>query len=194
VKGTVKDKLIYYLPVPILVITVAVVQIFISTFGMLASSEGGGFGMFATIDSPEVRMMEIEAIDSDGREIDIELVYYGSPVSEKLIKKIKSNPERQLLTDLADYLLNSQFVSTYDKKESLWKRIELENPDASSGVTKNEQERKVYRFASKKDQILQNASIVRLKEVRLQMWTIKYDQSTHRASTDKLGEPVVLRK
>jgi len=194
VKGTIKNKLIYYLPVPILVTTVAVAQILISTFGMLASSEGGGFGMFATIDSPEVRLIEIEAIDSDGREIDIELNYNGSPVSERLIKKIKSNPERQVLTDLADYLLNSQFVSTYDQKEYLRQRIKLESPDSSSGVTETEPERKVYKFASKNDQNVLNTSIVKLKEVRLQMWTIKYDRSTRRASTEKLGEPVVVRK
>ena len=114
-----KRRLLYYLPVPVIVTAVAAAQIYLATFGMLASSEGGGFGMFSAIDSPEVRLIDIQAIDSDGTEIDIEYNYQGSPVSENLIKKIKSNPERQLLTDFADYLLKARYVSTHDRKEFL---------------------------------------------------------------------------
>ena len=66
-----KRRLVYYLPVPVIVIAVAAAQIYLATFGMLASSEGGGFGMFSAIDSPEVRLIDIQAIDSDRTQINI---------------------------------------------------------------------------------------------------------------------------
>jgi len=189
-----KRRLVYYLPVPVIVIAVAAAQIYLATFGMLASSEGGGFGMFSAIDSPEVRLIDIQAIDSDGTEIDIEYNYQGSPVSENLIKKIKSNPERQLLTDFADYLLKARYVSTHDRKEFLRKKIESESPDSEWDVGEKVTDVKVYRFATNNDKKELGASIVRLDEVTLQMWKLTYDQSTRRVSTEKLGEPVVLRE
>jgi|SRR3990167_1985860 len=189
-----KRRLVYYLPVPVIVIAVAAAQIYLATFGMLASSEGGGFGMFSAIDSPEVRLIDIQAIDSDGTEIDIEYNYQGSPVSENLIKKIKSNPERQLLTDFADYLLKARYVSTHDRKEFLRKKIESESPDSEWDVGEKVTDVKVYRFATNNDKKELGASIVRLNEVTLQMWKLTYDQSTRRVSTEKLGEPVVLRE
>jgi len=189
-----KRRLVYYLPVPVIVIAVAAAQIYLATSGMLASSEGGGFGMFSAIDSPEVRLIDIQAIDSDGTEIDIEYNYQGSPVSENLIKKIKSNPERQLLTDFADYLLKARYVSTHDRKEFLRKKIESESPDSEWDVGEKVTDVKVYRFATNNDKKELGASIVRLNEVTLQMWKLTYDQSTRRVSTEKLGEPVVLRE
>ena len=189
-----KRRLVYYLPVPVIVIAVAAAQIYLATFGMLASSEGGGFGMFSAIDSPEVRLIDIQAIDSDGTEIDIEYNYQGSPVSENLIKKIKSNHERQLLTDFADYLLKARYVSTHDRKEFLRKKIESESPDSEWDVGEKVTDVKVYRFATNNDKKELGASIVRLDEVTLQMWKLTYDQSTRRVSTEKLGEPVVLRE
>jgi len=189
-----KRRLVYYLPVPVIVIAVAAAQIYLATSGMLASSEGGGFGMFSAIDSPEVRLIDIQAIDSDGTEIDIEYNYQGSPVSENLIKKIKSNPERQLLTDFADYLLKARYVSTHDREEFLRKKIESESPDSEWDVGEKVTDVKVYRFATNNDKKELGASIVRLNEVTLQMWKLTYDQSTRRVSTEKLGEPVVLRE
>jgi hypothetical protein len=189
-----KRRLVYFLPVPVIVTAVAVAQIYFATFGMLASSEGGGFGMFSTIDSPEARLIDIRAIDSEGAEISIEYNYQGSPVSENLIKKIKSNPERRLLTDFADYLLKARYVSTHDRKESLRQKIESESPgfewDAGEKVTDS----KLYRFATNDDKKELGDSIVRLNEVTLQMWSLTYDQNTRRVSTEKLGAPVVLRE
>lgn len=192
--GISKRSLIFYLPVPVIVTAVAAVQIYLACFGLLASSEGGGFGMFSAIDSPETRLIDITAIGSDGTEIEIEYLYKGSPVSENLIQKIKSHPERELLADFADYLLNARYISTRDRRELVREKIESENPGIGLGAGEKSTDINVYRFASKNDEKELGDAVVLLNEVRLQMWRLNYDRSTQRVSTEKLGEPMVLRK
>lgn len=194
-----KDKLFihrsisYYL-VPLLVATVALNQILLSITGVLAPTEGGGFGMFATVDSPEVRILSVEAVDNDGNKIDIELDYKGSPLSDKLIKKIKSKPDRNQLHYIATVLINSEFVPVDKMRRLMKERFRLENSHLDNLENDFNKEKSVYRFASETDRQNFQDEIVSLRKVKLQMWSIRFDQKTHRAWTQSLGDPIYLER
>lgn len=188
--------LVSYYSIPLLVTVVAINQIVLSHFGILASSEGGGFGMFSSVDSPETRFLEVESWDSNGEKIDIKLLYEGSPISENLLNRIKAKPDKSLLNNLAEFLLNSKYVPVDATKQLLIDEIRSENPqldtfDNSIGDT---EDKEIYKFASKRDGEKLRDEIVSLSKVKLQMWTIDFNQDSHRASTKALGDALMLEK
>jgi hypothetical protein len=189
-------NLVSYYFIPLVVTVVAINQIALSNFGLLASSEGGGFGMFASVDTPETRFLQVETWDSNGEKIDIKLLYEGSPISENLLNRIKAKPDRSLLKALAKFLLNSEYVPIDAMKQLMIDEFRSENPQL--GTFDNSmsaiEEREFYRFASKKELEEFQDEIRSLSKVKLQMWTIDFNQNSHRASTEALGDALVLKK
>lgn len=188
--------LVSYYSIPLLVTVVAINQIVFSHFGILASSEGGGFGMFSSVDSPETRFLQVESWDSNGEKIDLKLLYEGSPISENLLNRIKAKPDKSLLKALAKFLLNSEFVPVDATKQLLIDEIRSENPqlDSFDNSIGDTEDKEIYKFASKRDGEELRDEIVSLSKVKLQMWTIDFNQDSHRASTKALGDALVLEK
>ena len=189
-------NLVSYYFIPLLVTVVAINQIVLSSYGLLASSEGGGFGMFASIDTPETRFLQVETWDNNGEKIDIKLLYEGSPISENLLNRIKAKPDKSLLNALAKFLLNSEYVPGDAMKQLMIDEFRSENPqlDTFDNSMSAIEDRKFYRFAFKKEGEELQDEIVSLCKVKLQMWTIDFNQNSHRASTEALGDSLVLKK
>jgi len=189
-------SLVSYYFIPLLVTVVAINQIVLSNFGLLASSEGGGFGMFASMDTPETRFLKVEPWDNNAEKIDIKLLYQGSPISENLLKRIKAKPDESLLNNLAKFLLNSEYVPIDAMEKLMIDKFSSENPqlDTFDNSMSAIGDKKFYRFVSKNDGEKIQDEIVSLSKVKLQIWTINFDQNSRRASTEALGDALVLRK
>jgi hypothetical protein len=189
-------SLVSYYSIPLLVTVVAINQIMLSNFGLLASSEGGGFGMFASVDSPETRFLQLETWDSNGEKVDIKLLYEGSPISGNLLNRIKAKPDKSLLNVLAKFLLNSEYVPIDAMEKLMIDHLKSENPqlDTFDNSMSAVEDKNFYRFTSKRDGEELQDEIVSLSRVKLQMWTINFNQNSHRASTEALGDALVLKK
>ena len=86
----------YWLP-SVILIGVATLQIYLAYTANLTPWKGGGFGMFAVIDSPSMRVISVEALTEEGEIINLDLF---RTLDSSTIRRLRSLPKQQ---DLEQY-------------------------------------------------------------------------------------------
>ncbi len=186
--------LIFRYSASILLILVAVHQIIRVNTAHLTHYKGGGFAMYASIDIPHRRGLQVGGVGMKGNPVVIDLTYPDSPISKELIESLKILPKKSLLKNIANRLLKSSFVLSDKNQSLLIEDITTENPNIDIDIEDMRDQKKIYRILRKGETSRTQDDIVRLNKVQLQMWRLRFDQSTNRVRREPLGEPLVVYK
>ncbi len=151
--------------VPLLLIIVALRQIFLVSTTKLSPWKGGGFGMFSSIDKPSKRVIEVRGLTTTGESFEIDLSWQNDVISSQQIKLIKTVPKKKLLAKTAATILNS------DLRETTIKGI--------------------YRVqAQNKYSDLPTESTLNLERVKIRVWHLQYDRDKNTIWYEPLTEIV----
>lgn len=187
-------RIIFRYSTSMLLILVAVHQIIRVNTADLTHYKGGGFAMYASIDIPQKRVLQVEGVDMKGNPVVIDLRYPDSPISKGLIESLKILPKKSLLKNIANKLLESNFVLSDNNKGLLIENITTENPSIDIDIEDMRDQKKIYRILREGETNRTQEDIVRLHKVQLQMWRLRFDQSTNSVRREPLGEPFVVYK
>jgi hypothetical protein len=100
--------------VPLILVTIACMQIGTARFGTLTPWKGGGFGMFASVDRPENRYLALIGTAADGAHYRIAVPFadftHPEPLTTRFAAKTISLPHTEGLRRIADAVLRSHVV------------------------------------------------------------------------------------
>lgn len=105
----IRTKLLILAPT-ILLCAIAARQFWLATTDTLSPWKGGGFGMFATNDSPGNRFVRITGFTSEGEQVRVSIGTAAIGLRPDLMDRLRSYPGEHDLQSLADALVNSTFV------------------------------------------------------------------------------------
>jgi hypothetical protein len=177
----------YWLPSLILV-GVAIVQIYLAHTVNLTPWKGGGFGMFAAIDSPSMRVIAVEALTEEGEVINLDLFRTLSP---SITRRLRSLPRKSDLAEIAPQLLGKLVVPITIRQQAAYQKLQLENVNLEliKQLDSNFKGRSRYKLKQIDDPVLPE-TIKQIKAVRLQWWRLRFDQHQLRLWTESLTEVV----
>jgi len=104
-----RTKLLVLAPT-ILLCAIAARQFWLATTDTLSPWKGGGFGMFATNDSPGNRFVRITGFTSEGEQVRVSIGTAAIGLRPDLMSRLRSYPGEHDLQSLADALVGSTFV------------------------------------------------------------------------------------
>lgn len=185
------------LAVPCLLILIAAGQIVQANFMELSPWKGGGFGMFAAIDSPGMRFISVEALDEDGKPCTIEVGFQGmgeqGPFTSSIGRYLTCVPKQRTLQYIGVLLLKADLIPRTTNKDAILERFLQQNPALSASVTRITQTQEpVFRPRRPADIIEPGTPVIRLKAVRLQNWRLLFDHETAAVRCEPIGGPVEL--
>lgn len=160
--------------VPCLLIGVAIFQL-IATFTLnLTPWKGGGFGMFAVADSPSMRVLAAEGLDTKGEQVQFEVLPEFSSAIER---RMRSLPKQRDLEQIAPQLIGRELVPRRSRiNEQDFGTADVALPSV------------FYRLRHADDPPPRETRT--LQAVRLQWWTLKFDASQTRLYAEPLNPPV----
>lgn len=161
---------------------IAIAQLILANTGDLSPWKGGGFGMFATVDSPLMRTITAEGVDEDGNEVRIEAFDLMSE-SDRL--RWRAWPDSALLERLADRMGSLEYVRIGSQRSVALERLREENPllELPDGDGGGEWLRP--RRAGDPE-----GGAKKLQAVRIEAWRMRYFAEENRIAMEALGEPV----
>src|SRR5262245_55806147 len=118
---------------PLVLVIVAIQQLYLAHTEHLTPWKGGGFGMFSTVDSRAARFLRIYVSTADG-EVPVEVPRQ----LQSFASEIRSIPTRDRVTQLAYALAQTTWVPTtpgaqLQRADDLDLQDDLDMPDLSSG-------------------------------------------------------------
>jgi len=191
------------LPAMILVM-VALLQIYLTQTANLSPWKGGGFGMFGAIDAPAMRAIQAEGLDQDGKPIQLD-VY--SALDDRTIRRIRTLPRQSDLEQIAPQFIAQAVVPTTIERQAIYEKLQMENPDFLMGQDLPQDlpaDRAVSPLPAQSDHPLAQPlyrlktiydpnvpeAIKTVKAIRLQWWRIRFDHVQHRLYTEPLSQIV----
>lgn len=176
--------------IPAIVLTlVAFNQIYWASTKNLSPWKGGGFGMFATIDSAGSRLLTCEGVDQEGNEVICQIP--DAIRKDKPWQTLTSLPKQDWLINLADRILASEFIET-KQNTSRERTIMIANNSDQTQVLSDYKrfDKPIYRVKSTQVSSVGGRKVIRLENVRLQMWKRKFKPKEKEVYFEKLGSPV----
>lgn len=187
------------LPGMILVL-VALLQLYLTQTADLSPWKGGGFGMFGAIDAPAMRVIQAEALDQDGNPIQLD-VY--SALDDRTIRRIRTLPRQSDLQQIAPQFIAQAVVPTTIERQAIYEKLQMENSDfpmdqdlhvdrAVSPLPAQSDHplaQPLYRLKTIYDPDVPEA-IKTVKAIRLQWWRIRFDHVQHRLYAEPLSQIV----
>ncbi len=154
--------------VPILMILVFLNQVRLNIYGTLNPWRGGGFGMFAAIDSPRERILDCRGITEEGDTaiiiLDVSNMEQNWGLERDLLTKLISMPSQSQLDRLAEKLIELNYIRPEESKarssDSLKKDL-LEN-------RKKLYYRPVKRFDYDKKKV------IHMRKIALTIWRVQF--------------------
>jgi hypothetical protein len=178
--------------VPSLLVAVGLLQIYLAQTAHLSPWKGGGFGMFATIDNPEMRVIAAEGLSSDGQWLRLDMF---SALDETTWRRMHSLPKRADLKHLASQLLTKEVVPITIQQQAAYLKLQKENPAIELQVSQSLfLARPLYRLKLLRDPVLPDSSTKTLQAVRLQWWQLRFDASQNRLWAEPLSQVVEAGK
>ncbi|GAB4373169.1 MAG: hypothetical protein Kow00121_16180 [Elainellaceae cyanobacterium] len=191
------------LPGAILVL-VALLQLYLTQTADLSPWKGGGFGMFGAIDAPSMRVIQAEALDQDGKPIQLD-VY--SALDDRTIRCIRTLPRQSDLKQIAPQFIAQAVVPTTIERQAIYEKLQMKNSDFLIGQglpqdfpvdravnplpaqSDHPLAQPLYRLKTIYDPDVPEA-IKTVKAIRLQWWRIRFDHVQHRLYTEPLSQIV----
>ena len=155
---------------------VALLQIVMVYRADLTPWEGGGFGMFSTLDYETNRRFLVEGMDQKGEGLQVNL-FAGD---QRRHSRLRIKPDRKEIERLAEELLQTELIP--DKQEQVKVRLGMASAwRLRKAVEKQSAPLKLVRVKSP-DVEIDPKEILRLKAVRLSLWRKKFDTINCRLS------------
>lgn len=184
------------LPAAILVL-VALLQLYLTHTTALSPWKGGGFGMFGAIDAPAMRVIQAEALDQDGKLLQID-VY--SALDDRTLRRIRTLPRQSDLEQMVSQFVAQSAVPTTLQRQAVYEKLQSENPEfpalqdltqdkVSSPLPRHPLSQPLYRLKTIYDPNLPE-SVKTLKAIRLQWWRLRFDPIEHRLRAEPLSQAV----
>lgn len=174
--------------VPIVLVLVGLLQICLAHTAELSPWKGGGFGMFAAIDSPSMRVLATEGLDQNGQLLRLDLL---EALDESASYQISALPKRAYLEQLAPQLISREIVPIAIRRRAAYEKLQTENPaikfQFSESLLLNQP---VYRLRIPTDPALTNGLVKKLQAIRLQWWRLRFDPSQKRLWAESLSQVV----
>ncbi len=182
---------------PIVLIGVGLLQLYLAHSVELSPWKGGGFGMFAAIDSPSMRVLAAEGLSQDNQRLDLEVL---DALDDSTRQRIRTLPQESDLEQLAEQLLTHEFVPIGFRRQAAYQRLQTQNPEVhvfprTSGgqrpaIADQAGETPVYRLRRPADPISLEGSTTTLKAVRLQWWRLRFNPSQISLKAEPLSQPI----
>jgi hypothetical protein len=182
-----------WLPASILII-VACLQIVLTQVTNLSPWKGGGFGMFAAIDAPAMRVILATGLDQDNQLLRLDI---SSAIEHSTLRRILTLPKASDLEQVAPQLVSQTVVPTTIQKQTAYEKVLSENPNLSelqefSGLIERSSSllsESLYRLQTSYDPVIPEA-VKTLKAVRLQWWRLRFDHTRDRLYAEPLSQVV----
>jgi hypothetical protein len=171
--------------VPSILVGVAVLQLTLAHTANLSPWKGGGFGMFAAVDSPSMRIVAAEGLDAQGNVIRFDLLAELDPVIER---RMRVFPKRSDLELLAPQLVGQTVVPTARRQQFILQSLHAETPDAVSLREANGLATPLYRLYDEGEPAPREPRS--LQAVRLQWWRLRFDPSQNRIYSEPISAAV----
>ena len=185
-----KYKFEYYF-VPTLLIIIAILQLVLVKTSHLSPWKGGGFGMFASIDSPNMRTVNAYGFDYNGTKVKIDI---WSSVTPHNKKKLQCIPSSKMLMMIGKELIESEFVPVNVGLENAIKKIsetKLYNQDDNNFSNSFKENNVVYR---KKKRNNSSLKAIHFKTIVIEIWQLHYDKSSSKLYCTRIGEPINIEE
>jgi hypothetical protein len=177
-----KNRGMFYL-VPIFMSLIFLLQLGLSHIGNLSPWKGGGFGMFSSIDSPGMRVVHCEGVDTEGKPVQIRIRFTGlgekGPLTRQLGKLLTTFPTQGQLKEVGELLLDGEFVP-YDTPSKI--------PDEFVNTF---QEQRFYRLKYPYEEA---EEVIRLQSVKVSLLKIRYSQDEHQIYYEPLIPAISLHQ
>ena len=174
-----------------LVVTVALTQMLLVRFGSLSPWKGGGFGMFAAVDSPGMRIISVEGVDDEGQRFVIDVT---STLDSGTRRRLRSFPDTAGLRRLGRELRDEEFVPVGVRRAEVLSILRNENPNydfrlrSPSGI-----ERAIYRPRTDSDPTLaSDDSTKRFRKLILAFWTVTFDEEGEALECNRMSPDVIV--
>mgnify|MGYP005838225907 CR=1 FL=1 len=162
-------------------------QMYLAHTAYLTPWKGGGFGMFAAIDSPSMRVIWVEALTEEGEVINLDLF---RTLNVSTIRSLRSLPRQKDLEQIAPQLLAKSVVPTTVRQQAAYNKLQTENTNLqlhNQFSVLNSQP--LYKLKSVNDPVLPEI-IKTITAVRLQWWRLRFDHSQRRLWAEPLGDVI----
>ena len=183
--------------VPIVLISVGLLQLYLAYTVELSPWKGGGFGMFAAIDSPSMRVLAAEGLSQDNQHLNLDVL---DALDDSTRQRIRSLPQTADLEQIAEQLLAQEFVPIGFRRQAAYQRLQAQNPrvrviprtsmSLRPARGDHDGEIPVYRLRRPADPVSMERSSKTLKAVRLQWWRLRFNPSQVSLKAEPLSPPV----
>jgi hypothetical protein len=173
----------------LLLIIVALSQLWLAWQASLTPWKGGGFGMFSVIDAPSMRVIRVTGRDADGNEFRI---MPGSAPHSRALDRLRNLPSSKTLRVLGEELLQSELVPVAATFESTLAQLQRDNPHVELEWDTTLNAHGLAFRPRHADDPRTFAQITRVVAVRLQLWRLRHDRERNRLFLEPLGNSVQL--
>ncbi len=184
-----------YKLIPLLCATVAISQMCLSLTTPLTSWKGGGFGMYANQDSRDMRGLTIQAITNDGQKVNINT--YSSMILAlgDDDQRLPIKPSERVLRDLGEKLLEYTFVPTDPPYEIRYiPKIMRDNRNKDLSIFQERVSLPFYDPITPDEEKVLPYRKVKIQDVQLQMWKLKFFANQSRVEAETLLPLVKVTK
>jgi hypothetical protein len=174
---------------PVVLVVVAALQFGFAYSGAMLHWKGGGFGMFATTDRPNNRVLVLIAIDSTGQEFVVRVPATGFAsavtVDDRLLARVIALPTHDRLTRVATAALYASVApsnSSTGRPPPRFVQSAYETP-----LTRAFSTRPVLEIVARQPM---RGTLIRLREVRASVMRVQVDWGGHRLWLQQVGPSV----
>jgi hypothetical protein len=168
----------------VLLILVACSQIYMTQFGELTPSKGGGFGMFSVTDMRASRAWSIDCLTEDGEPCRIFIPKGEGSLGEWLGDSFRTKPDAAARKRAADRIFRIGYVpAAYD----VVARTAQFGP-ARAGLPSGWEDVVLLRQLSPEDAAA-GVRPLKVRAIRFQAWRLRFDPASDRVSCEPIGEP-----
>lgn len=167
------QKIFYLYCTPLVLITIACLQLYFAHYHMLSAWKGGGFGMFSTVDSPEARFFRVYLM-VDGVETPVKIPSDFA----KLVYKVRAFPQPADLHLLAQTLVESTWVAsrTHVDENDVELSNVIQNMQIQTAATKEllTNNRPQYRIQPDNETDATDTVKIQVQRIRVELWRFHF--------------------
>lgn len=178
------------LPAAFLLI-VASLQIALAYGAALSPWKGGGFGMFAAVDSPGMRVLTVVGVDADGVE---HRIATSEGMNSKRTLTLRSYPDTGQLRELAAELLDSEFVSVGSRMALAFEQIRVGRASEPLDLSDSVDHQEWFRARRPDDPSMLADQVRRFEAIRVQVWRLRFDAADLRLWMEPLLSAIEVRR
>lgn len=168
--------------VPLLLVAVALLQIYRAHVYDQSPWKGGGFGMFSTVDSPKVRYVRTFVVTVEGEELEV-----TPPQRLNLtIERLEVIPSRAALAKVGDTVLTHRWVwADYDPLPHMLAEAGIDVGAAAYAPPADPAHRRL-RLRKHGEPDPPPEARVRLAAARVELWRMSYDGATRKLRAERM--------